>query len=82
MADYQAKLHAMLRALRLARDAHNQGALSPIRRTRRNRPGSACGQKRPGRDSAELSTTRRAYRHDDHISVLAVAVSRCRDYVI
>ena len=81
MADYQAKLHAMrektarLRALRLARDARNQGALSadqkdaPQLARQRVRP-----KKKSGPGSAGLNTTRRAQQHEDHINVLAMAV--------
>src|SRR6516165_2844580 len=46
----------------------------PIRTTRRNWLGSACGQKRSGPGSAGLNTTRRAQQHEDHINVLAMAV--------
>jgi hypothetical protein len=81
MADYQAELHATrektarLRALRLARDAANQGALpndqkgaTQLARRKKSKGGLGRTEHRP-----------RAPIAQDHINVLAIAASRGRN---
>ena len=77
MTDYQAELHATrqktarLRALRLARDAANQGALS--------QKGAAQPVKQRACQKNSKRTGRRAPAAHDHINVLAIAASRGRN---